>query len=394
MVMMHELQPGDPQLIGPYRLLGRLGAGGMGQVYLGQSPAGRPAAVKVIRAHLATDPEFRARFRREVTVARQVSGMFTAPVIDADTDGPVPWLATAYVPGPALADAVSGHGPLPAASVLALAKGLAEGLAAVHAAGVVHRDLKPANVLLAPDGPRLIDFGISRAAEASALTRTGLLVGSPGFMSPEQAEGRPVGPPSDIFSLGAVLAFAATGQGPFGTGSTPALVYRVVHSAPNLTSLPAEVRPVIESCLAKDPARRPTAAQLLTGLAAASPATGWLPEAVTSTFALQRAPLTVTSAVPSVPAMPSVPAASRQPRRRRWRPLAVAAIVAGLAAAGTTAGVTMTAASTPAHAGRSAPEQTRGPASAPASPVSSSPARGTPPPATAPASPLAGAGGY
>ena len=215
-VIVHELQPGEPELIGPYRVRGRLGTGGMGRVYLGLSPGGRSVAVKVIRADLAQDAEFRARFRREVAVARKVSGLFTAPVIDADVDGPVPWLATAYVPGPSLADAVSEHGPLPAASVLALARGLAEGLSAIHAAGVVHRDLKPANVLLAEDGPRVIDFGISRAVEASALTHTGLVVGSPGFMSPEQAEGREVGPPSDIFSLGAVLAFAATGQGPFG----------------------------------------------------------------------------------------------------------------------------------------------------------------------------------
>ena len=188
--MMHELQPGDPRLIGPYRLRGRLGAGGMGQVYLGLSRGGRAVAVKVIRADLAQDPEFRERFRREITVARTVSGMYTAPVIDADVDGPVPWLATEYVRGPSLAAAVSEHGPLPAAPVLALARGLAEGLNAIHAAGVVHRDLKPANVLLADDGPRVIDFGISRAAEASALTHTGLVVGSPGFMSPEQADGR------------------------------------------------------------------------------------------------------------------------------------------------------------------------------------------------------------
>ena len=166
--MMHELQPGDPQLIGPYRLRQRLGAGGMGRVYLGLSPGGRPVAVKVIRADLAQDPEFLARFRREVAVARQVSGLYTAPVIDADLDGPTPWLATAYVSGPSLAEAVSEHGPLPVAAVLALASGLAEGLCAIHAAGVVHRDLKPANVLLADDGPRVIDFGISRAVEASA----------------------------------------------------------------------------------------------------------------------------------------------------------------------------------------------------------------------------------
>ena len=235
---MRELQAGDPQRIGSYRLVGRLGAGGMGTVFAGRSAGGRLVAVKVIRAELAGDPEFRVRFGREVAAARSVSGLFTAPVVDADVDGPVPWLATAYVAGPSLADAVRAHGPLPAASVLALAAGLAEGLSAIHAAGLVHRDLKPSNVLLAEDGPRVIDFGISRAAEATALTRADLVMGSPGFMSPEQAEGREVGAPSDVFSLGAVLAFAASGQGPFGAGSTAALVYRVVHSPPDLDGVP------------------------------------------------------------------------------------------------------------------------------------------------------------
>ena len=417
--MMRELQPEDPQLIGPYRLRGRLGAGGMGRVYLGLSPGGRPAAVKVIRADLAQDPDFRARFRREIAVARKVSGLFTAPVIDADVDGPVPWLATAYVPGPSLADAVSQHGPLPPRSVLALAKGLAEGLSAIHAAGVVHRDLKPANVLLAEDGPRVIDFGISRAVEASALTHTGLVVGSPGFMSPEQAEGREVGPPSDIFSLGAVLAFAATGQGPFGTGSTPALVYRVVHSLPNLDYLPARVRPLVERCLAKDPAQRPTAAQLLAG--AAYPATGWLPEPVTRAFSqvgpAVSAPLTVTvarlaaSVPPPPPAPPLTPLASppgpgrahqragRRPWRSRWRPLTAAAILAGLAGAGIAAGVTMTSGSLPAHAAQSVqraagsvPVQAHRPASAPdlsasSSPTTTAPTRSAPAYTQAPSTP-------
>jgi serine/threonine protein kinase len=198
----------------------------MGMVFAARSAGGRAVAVKVIRSELAGDAEFRVRFSREVTAARSVSGLFTAPVVDADVDGPMPWLATAYVPGPSLSDAVREHGPLPALSVLALAAGLAEGLAAIHAAGLIHRDLKPSNVLLAEDGPRVIDFGISRAAEATALTHADLVIGSPGFMSPEQAEGRETGPPSDVFSLGAVLAFAATGAGPFGTGSTAALVYR------------------------------------------------------------------------------------------------------------------------------------------------------------------------
>src|SRR5438477_8223679 len=210
------LQPEDPREIGPYRLLGQLGGGGMGQVFLAMSAGGRPIAVKVIRTELATDPDFRGRFRGEVAAAQKVSGLFTALVVDADLDAPMPWLATAYVPGPSLNEAVRIHGPLPVRSMLALTAGLAEGLDAIHAAGVVHRDLKPSNVLLAEDGPRVIDFGISRAAEESPLTGTGLIIGSPGFMSPEQAQGHTVGLPSDVFSLGAVLAFAATGEGPFG----------------------------------------------------------------------------------------------------------------------------------------------------------------------------------
>jgi serine/threonine protein kinase len=247
----------------------------MGRVYLGRSPGGRQVAVKAIRAELAESADFRTRFAREVSAARRVSGIFTAPVVDADTDGPVPWLATSYVSGPSLASAVATGGPMPADAVLALAAGLAEGLSAIHAAGVVHRDLKPSNVIVAEDGPRVLDFGISLSAEASALTQTGMVVGSPGFMSPEQADGHDVGPPSDIFSLGAVLAFAATGQGPFGTGSTAALVYRVVHAEPDTAALPNGIRPLIERCLAKDPQHRPTAGQILaevgTGRPSASP---------------------------------------------------------------------------------------------------------------------------
>jgi eukaryotic-like serine/threonine-protein kinase len=279
-----ELQAGDPARVGPYLLLGRLGAGGMGQVFLGRSPGGRLVAVKVIRAELAEDSGFRTRFAREVAAARRVSGLFTASVVDADPQAPLPWLVTAYVAGPSLAQAVADHGPLPVASVLALAAGLAEGLGAVHAAGVVHRDLKPSNVLLAEDGPRVIDFGISQAADVTLLTGTGMVVGSPGFMSPEQAEGTSVGPASDIFTLGAVLTFAAIGEPPFGIGAATAQLYRVVHGKPRLDQLPDQVRPLVERCLAKDPLERPTAVQFLAELTAAHPSAAdlsdWLPEPV------------------------------------------------------------------------------------------------------------------
>jgi eukaryotic-like serine/threonine-protein kinase len=279
--MISELRSDDPAAVGPYRLLGRLGTGGMGRVFLGQSPGGRLVAVKVIRPELADEPGFRARFAREVSAARKVSGLYTALVVDADAEAELPWLATAYVAGPSLAEAVEEHGPLPAGSVRALAAGLAEGLAAIHAAGVVHRDLKPANVLLADDGPRVIDFGISRAVETTMLTLSrDSVIGSPGFLSPEQAEAGEIGPPSDVFSLGAVLAFAATGEGPFGSGPTPALVYRVVNREPDLAAVPEQIRPLVERCLAKDPASRPTPAALLAELGGTELAVNWLPASI------------------------------------------------------------------------------------------------------------------
>ncbi len=278
--MVRALQPADPRLIGPYRLVGQLGSGGMGRVFLAMSVGGRPVAVKMIRAELAADPDFRRRFSREVAAARRVNGLFTALVVDADVDAKIPWLATAYVQGPSLAETIKDHGALSAQSVLALAAGLAEGLSAIHSAGVVHGDLKPSNVLLAEDGPRVIDFGISHAAEAAPLTHPGLVMGSPGFMSPEQAMGRKVGPLSDVFSLGTVLAFAATGQRPFGTGSPVELLDRVVHGEPNLDRVPDVVRPLIERCMVKEPEGRPTAALLLAEMGAVQATNDWLPESI------------------------------------------------------------------------------------------------------------------
>jgi len=309
-MLVQGLQAGDPQLIGPYRVVRRLGSGGMGHVFLGRSPGGRLLAIKVIRAELAGDLEFRTRFQREVAAARSVSGLFTAPVVDADLEAPVPWLATAYIAGSSLADTVTRHGPLPAASVLALAAGLAEGLLAIHSAGLVHRDLKPSNVLMADDGPRVIDFGISRAMEASTVTSTGMVVGSPGFMSPEQAEGLEVGPPSDVFSLGAVLAFAATGEGPFGSGSSAALIYRLVHNPPDLNRVPAETRSLIERCLDKEPGRRPSPRQLLAELGEASLAPGWLPEPVAEDTGQPRPATAVPSVGMSAPPAFGSPSAS------------------------------------------------------------------------------------
>ncbi|MFE0039055.1 serine/threonine-protein kinase [Streptomyces sp. NPDC059015] len=280
---MQPLEAGEPRTIGAYRLLGRLGAGGMGRVYLARSEGGRTVAVKVVHPHFALDEQFRARFRREVAAARRVGGAWTAPVLDADPDAPVPWVATGFVAGPALGAAVAGHGPLPEHTVRTLGAGLAEALAAVHSAGLVHRDVKPSNVLLALDGPRLIDFGIARATDGTAsLTTTGVSVGSPGYMAPEQITGggEPAGA-ADVFSLGAVLAYAATGAAPFPGDSSAALLYKVVHEEPELGSLTGELRELVAGCLAKDPAARPGPTALARRLAPAGAgalvAAGWLP---------------------------------------------------------------------------------------------------------------------
>ncbi|MEU3607024.1 serine/threonine-protein kinase, partial [Streptomyces sp. NPDC035033] len=284
---MEPLTGDDPRQVGPYRLLMRLGEGGMGRVYLGRSPGGRAVAVKLVHAGLVGAPGFRERFAREVRASQAVSGTGTAPVVAADPEAVVPWLASAYVPGPSLAEAVHQHGPLPEASLWRLLSGLAEALVVVHASGLVHRDLKPSNVLLSLDRPLLIDFGIARAADGAALTGTGLVVGSPGYMSPEQAEGREVTAAGDVFSLGAVLAYAATGRGPFGGGSGPALLYRIVHHEPDLSGLPEAFAAIVRECLVKSPEHRPSPAALRARAEAAQVGGGadWLPAPIASAIA-------------------------------------------------------------------------------------------------------------
>ncbi|MFD0379175.1 serine/threonine-protein kinase [Streptomyces sp. NPDC127112] len=282
---MQPLTATDPRRVGAYRLLYRLGEGGMGRVYLGRSPGGRTVALKVVHGTIAGDPGFRRRFAREVRAARSLRGAGTVPVLDADPEAEVPWLATAYVPGPALSDAVIGHGPLPQEALWRLLSGLAQALAGVHGAGLVHRDVKPSNVLLSPSGPLLIDFGIARSADETVLTGTGLVVGSPGYMSPEQAEGRTVGPAADVFSLGAVLAFAATGRGPFGGGSVAELLYRLVHHEPDLDGVGGPFGELTRHCLAKRPADRPAVAELAAAAAQRAGTGPWLPAPVVAAIA-------------------------------------------------------------------------------------------------------------
>jgi YVTN family beta-propeller protein len=264
---MEPLQPGDPARIGPFELVGRLGTGGMGQVYLGRDARGQHAAVKVVHSGLASDRGFRNRFAREIATAQRVHSPWTAAVLTADPQARPPWLATEYIPGPSLDRVVDTSGPLSESASTILASRLAHALAHLHAADVVHRDLKPSNVLLAPDGPRLIDFGIARAADATKITHTGAVVGTPAFMSPEQAAGDDAGAPSDVFSLAAVLTYAATGCGPFGRTTNPmAMLLRITDDEPDTSRLPEALRPHLVPCLAKDPDARPTAVALAAAL--------------------------------------------------------------------------------------------------------------------------------
>ncbi|MFH8885854.1 serine/threonine-protein kinase [Streptomyces californicus] len=291
---MDKLGPDDPHRVGAYRLLGRLGEGGMGRVFLARSDRGRTVALKLVHGELAERHEFRARFRQEVRAAHRVGDAWTAPVLDADTEAPVPWVATGYVAGPSLHRVVSGrpgapvtasgaYGPLPSRSVRFLGSGLAHALQHIHGAGLVHRDLKPSNVLMTIDGPRVIDFGIARALESvhdGELTRTGVLVGSPGFMAPEQVRGERVTTACDVFCLGAVLAYAASGRLPFGTaesGGAHALMFRIAHEDPDLTGVSEELADVVRDCLAKDPGARPSTDEVLARLGEADTEEPWLP---------------------------------------------------------------------------------------------------------------------
>ena len=309
---MQPLTSEDPAEVGGYRLHGRLGAGGMGRVYMASTPAGRPVALKVVRPELGEDQVFRARFRQEILAARRVHGLYTAQVLDADPAAAPPWLVTAYVPGPSLQEAVTGQGPMPEAMAFRLIAGIAEALQAIHSAGVVHRDLKPSNVLLAPDGPRVIDFGIARALEATALTRSGMMVGSPQFMAPEQILDKPVTPAIDVFALGSLAAYAVLGRPPFGEGHTAAVSYRVLHGAPDLNGCPRQVRTLIERCLRKDPSARPAPSQIVEFCQAriTGTATGWPSPPSPATAATVAPPAPGPAGAPT-PAAASLPAPGR-----------------------------------------------------------------------------------
>ncbi|GGV19372.1 hypothetical protein GCM10010495_37990 [Kitasatospora herbaricolor] len=393
---MEPLKVGDPRQVGQYHLLGRLGRGGMGQVYVGRSRGGRAVAVKVVHPEIAGDARFRRRFAQEVAAARRVGGFYTAQVVDADPGADPPWLVTAYVPGPSLQQAVDAHGPLPAEAVGALGAGLAEALTAIHGAGLVHRDLKPGNIILAGDGPRVIDFGISRVMDATHVSTS--IVGTPGFLSPEQAKGLDVGPPGDVFALGAVLMFAATGRGPFGAGSIESVVYRIVHGDPDLTGLPAPLTELVGACLAKDPAARPALADVLHQLAGPAATTGrWVPSAVSTMIVDRESELsdqlgtlsmTVTAPDPSAARTTSLghvppfgPPVPHRPRRTALR--ALTAVCAVVLAAGGAMGIRAALAGIGDRAQGAAPSQRQGTTPLPTAPAGS---RGLPS-APAPSSP-------
>ncbi|MCW2717714.1 serine/threonine-protein kinase [Pseudonocardia sp.] len=349
----------DQATLGRYRVEGRLGAGGMGTVFRAVDESGRRVALKVVHAELAADPGFRERFRREVQLAAIAPAWFTSPVLDADPDAEQPWLASAFVEGPSLQSYVTEQGPLGEQGVAALAVRMADGLVALHEAGLVHRDLKPSNVMLADDGPRLIDFGISRAADTTALTQTGHVMGTPEYMSPEQAGGsRDIGPASDMFSFGSLIVFAASGRSPFAADSAAGSLYRIVYSEPDLGPLTGRVREAVHACLTKDSAGRPTASQvrgLLQADAAqppdpaqpdptvvlpvAPPGANGVPTAAVPAAYPQPHPASASQTVIGPPAgPPPMPSVRPGPARRPW--LIPAAVVVALVLL---AGVALTA---------------------------------------------------
>jgi len=308
------LDPDDPRVVGPYALRARLGEGGMGVVYLADGREG-PVAIKVVRRALASEPSFRSRFRREVEAARRVRGRGVVQLLDADTEGPRPYLVMAFVDGPTLTEAVAADGPVRGEPLQALAVALAEAVTTIHRAGVTHRDLKPTNVLLAADQPVVVDFGVATASEATSITVAGTVMGSPGWMAPEQVRGEPPSPAMDVFTWGTLVAWAATGRNPFGEGRPEAVAYRIIHEEPELSGVPAELRVVVSAALAKDPARRPTAPALLARLlhqtAAASPAA--LAADATELIARTWARTPELAPPPPPPPPPAAP-----PRPRRW----------------------------------------------------------------------------
>ncbi|MFD4017917.1 protein kinase domain-containing protein [Streptomyces sindenensis] len=349
-----SLRGGDPAEIGGYPLEERLGSGGMGTVFLARTSSGRRIAIKLIHQHFAGDDEFRIRFRQEVAAARRVSGAFTAAVVDAAPEADQPWMATTYIEGPTLAQRITDQGPLNGPELRSLAIGLAEALRDIHRVGVVHRDLKPSNVVLSAEGPRVIDFGISRAVDQETLTMTGRVIGTPPFMSPEQLQApRGVGPRSDVFSLGTLLVYAATGHGPFDADSPYITAYQVVHDEPSLGAVPDALRAVVEPCLDKEPEGRPSADELLVllrdlpadlgGPATGGPGAGRTRDMLTQHHLMTPETPPPTTPAPAVRTTPAAPDAGRTGTaiggrlRRRWRPVlaaavAVAAIGGGVAA--------------------------------------------------------------